>query len=145
MRQVTREDFEILTKYHTGEIRYYVDVDNALPSKRKATRVTVKRKYKARKKPVKRIVTVGVNPKSGRTTNSPVQLGLTSPTFREGTKSQNWWRLVQLKFEKDPTKVIGRTELVNGIVDSSVYTKQQIGPFVSECLKAGILRYREAS
>ena len=34
MRQVTKEEFEILTRFHPGEVRYYVDVGSATSRKR---------------------------------------------------------------------------------------------------------------
>lgn len=149
MRQVTREDFEVLTKYHPGEIRYYVDVDKALASKRKPTRVTIKRPTKkvakktAKKKPVQRNTGTAINAMSGRRNNAPLQLGLASPSFKANSKSESQWRLVKLQLHNDPTRVIGRTDLVSTIVSGSVYNATQIGPFVSDCLKKGYLRYKQ--
>jgi len=145
MRQVSKEEFEILTRFHPGEIRYYVDVGKAI-NRTKGAKVAVTRKPKATKKKSakkakKKIVTVGVNAKSGRVNNAPLQLGLHSPSFKANTKSESQWRLVKLQLHNDPTQVMGRTDLVNTIVTGSIYSNTQIGPFVSDCLKNGYLRY----
>jgi hypothetical protein len=162
LKQVTQEEFEILTRFHPGEVRFYVDTNTDItrrvgtkvritnepvkPRKRKsAKRAAAKPKAKPTWWDGVKPAASGLNPKSGRPTNSPVQLGLSSPSFKEGSKAQNFWRLILLQFKKDPTVVVGRTVLVDSVVKTSVYTKNQIGPFVSDCLKAGYLRYREDS
>jgi hypothetical protein len=142
MRQVSKEEFEILTRFHPGEVRYYVDISNAT-KRTKGAKISVKRKPKASKKAKKRVSPkAGINAKSGRVNNAPLQLGLRSPSFKANTKSESQWRLVKLQLHNDPTMVVGRTDLVNTIVAGSVYTNTQIGPFVSDCLKQGYLRYK---
>jgi len=137
LRQVSKEEFEILTRFHPGEIRYYVDVGKALNTRHKGASVSVKRKP-VKKKTAKKVISGRV----GKSLNAPMLLGTHSPSFRENTKSESWWRLVRLQFHNDPTFVLGRTDLVKTIVDGSTYTTNQIGPFVSDCLKQGYLRYK---
>jgi len=134
LRQVTKEEYDILTRFHPGEIRYYVDVGVSKYRKRPAVKKATTRGP--------RVVGASSNG-DGRTLpkNSPMQLVTTAHQYKEGTLSLNLYRLVKLKFENDPTKVIGRTDLVNSIVHSSIYAANQVGPFVSDCLKKGVLRY----
>ena len=148
MKQVTKEEFEVLTRFHPGEIRYMVDTNKVI-YRRKGAAVTVSRKATAPKKKRKsgRSV-VAIKPGVGRGGNStqrpknaPMQLVTSSHEFKEGSLSVALYRLVKLKFERDPTKVIGRTDLVAEIVDTSIYAPNQVGPFVSDCVKRGILRY----
>ena len=145
MRQVCKEEFEILTRFHPGEIRYYVDVGKALNTRHKGAKVSVTRKpvkKKVAKKGAKRASPQGINGRSGKVNNAAMLLGTHAPSFRENSKSESWWRLVKLQFHNDPTFLIGRTDLVNTIVSGSPYTTQQIGPFVSDCIRRGFLRYK---
>lgn len=143
LRQVSKEEFEILTRFHPGEIRFYVDVGKALNTRHKGAQVSVKRKPVKKKASAKKVASKKViSGRAGKTLNAPMILGTNSPSFRENTKSESWWRLVKLQFHNDPTHVLGRTDLVNTIVNGSTYTNNQIGPFVSDCLKNGYLRYK---
>lgn len=128
MRQVSKEEFEVLTRFHPGEVRYYVNMDQVVARKRGGEQIVKlnsgKRRFTSR---------IG--------TNNPVQLGLASSTFRDGTKAAKMWVVVRTAFEDDPTKVIGRTELVKRVAKDTAFIPANVGPFVSDCLKAGYLRY----
>ena len=67
MRQVSKEQFEMLTIFHPGEVRYYVDIGTVV-NKTRGARIDVRRKPS----------------KTDRTTTSP-QKGITKNKFVQVT------------------------------------------------------------
>lgn len=128
MRQVSKEEYEVLTRFHPGEVRYYVNMDQVSTRKRgniKAAKLNGPTRIYTRR--------------AG--TNLPVQLGLASSSFRDGTKAEKMWGVIRTAFEDDPTMVLGRTDLVKQVAKVTIFDPVNVGPFVSDCLKAGYLRY----
>jgi hypothetical protein len=145
MRQVDKEEFEILTRFHPGEIRYYVDISKSVTRNRGA-KINVKRQpagtngAAAPKKTSKQ--TKPRVPGGGRGTNMPIRLTTTDHEFRDGTKYRVMHNCLKRTLENDPTKVMGRTEVVKSIMsDLPNYRPNQVNPFVTDCLKLGIIRY----
>lgn len=144
MRQVDKEEFEILTRFHPGEIRYYVDISKSV-SRNRGAKINIKRNAvgtngtaapKAAKQSKPRV------PGGGRGTNMPIQLTTSDHQFRDGTKYRVMHNCLKRHMENDPTKVLGRTEVVKSILhDLPNYRPNQVNPFVTDCLKLGIIRY----
>jgi hypothetical protein len=131
MRQVSRQDYEILTKYHPGEIRYYVDLQLAT-RKTTGTKVTVKPKRKKTNGDARR-----------RPKNSPVRLIKSNHEFTHGTLQHTLYFELNRVFKRDPTMCMGRTDLVKLLMKRSGKAENQVGPFVSDCMfKHGILKYQ---
>lgn len=135
MKQVPREDFECLTKYHPGEIRYYVDTNIAI-AKNRGAKVSVKRKPKPTS-----------NPQTGVTKNKFIQVtvkgagNMHADSIQYGVYCQATRILAN-----DPTKVMKRRELVTELVKAlPQYNKiSQITPSVTALIRLGHLRYTGA-
>ena len=141
MRQVSREDYEVLTKYHTGEIRYYIELNSAT-RKRVGTKVKVTPRQMKPKVGLKSLV---INKRMGkrRPKNSPVRLIRTDFTFTNGTLQHTLYYDLKVIFRRDPTMIMGRTDLVNLLMNRSHKEANQVGPFISDCIfKHGILKYQ---
>jgi len=134
MKQVPREDFEILTKYHPGEIRYYVDTSNTV-KKNKGARVKVKRN------PKKKIVRKTSHSNRGRFVQLAVPNG--QGNMMQGTKQYLVYSTVTRILENDPTKVLSRKELTDKTCAAlPAHSKQSvIVPSISALLKLNRLRY----
>lgn len=140
MKQVTKEEYEVLTRFHPGEIRYLVDTNKSI-SRRKGAKVTVKRKAAAPK--VKATKKIG-----GRgSPNKHVQLTTNRYEYKPGSLGEKVQRIVRIELENDPTNVVGRSDLVNRATSSCQgrFTKSQINPIVSDMIKHGDLRYTGAN
>jgi len=135
MKQVTREDFEVLSKYHPTEIRYFADTGVEI-NKRKPVRVIVRRPPAS---------TNGAkSPQAGIPKNRHVQLttkgaGNMSPSTLKYKVFTATCRIMQ----KDPTKVMTRPELTDALVKAlpNLDKKSNIVPSVSSLIKSGNLRY----
>jgi len=144
LRQVDKEEFEILTRFHPGEVRYYVDISKSVHRNKGAS-------VKIKAKPIR--VTNGAGKKTGGTTglkvigggrgiNMPIQLTTIERDFRAGTKYSVMHQSLKRVMENDPTKVAGRTNVVKSMLaDLPNYRPNQVNPFVTDCLKYGIIRY----
>lgn len=136
MRQVTKEDFEVLSKYHPAEIRYFADTSVEI-KRRKPSRVTVKR-------PPKSPVAARPNVVRGQFIQLTTKdIGATAPS----TVKYNVYTEVKRALENDPTKVMRRTELTQA-VDKAMpnYSKKsQIVPTITTLLRNGQLRYTGAA
>jgi len=141
MKQVTKEEFEILTRFHPGEIRYMVDTNKSI-YRRKGAAVTVSRKATAPK--AKRKSTAGVP--RGKP-NRHVQLTTSRHEYKPGSLGEKVQRVVRIEMESDPTLVVGRSDLVNRVTVTCKgrFTKAQINPIVSDLIKHGDLRYTGAA
>jgi len=131
MRQVTKDEFEVLTRFHPGEVRYYIDVAKAL-NRNKGAKISVKRK------PV-------VAKQYGR--NAPkqhVQL-TTKDTSDMRPESLRYivYRASMRAFGSDPTKVMTRGELTTKLCRTlpNRNKKSHIVPTISGLIKSGYLRY----
>jgi hypothetical protein len=144
LRQVSKEEFEILTRFHPGEVRYYVDIGRSVYRNKGAS-------VKIKAKPIR--VTNGTGSKAGgsaglkvvgggRGTNMPIQLTSIDKNFRPGTKYSVMHASLKRIMNNDPTKVEGRTNVVKRMLaDLPNYRPNQVNPFVTDCLKYGIIRY----
>lgn len=132
MKQVPREDFEVLTKYHPGEVRYYVDTAIAI-AKNKGARVSVRRAP----------VSVISHPKRTRTHGKHVQLGTQGIEPKVGTKSYVVYAAVRKTLEQDPTKVMTRIELTQAVTKAlPMHSKKSvITPAITTMIRQGVLRY----
>jgi hypothetical protein len=140
MKQVSKEDFEVLSKYHPAEIRYYADTGTEI-NRRKPVRVTVKR-------PPKAVTKKKVSPQEGAAKESArgkfVQLttkpiGSTPPN----SVKYNVYCGIKRVFGNDPTKVMKRTDLTKKL-DTALpgFDKvSQITPTITALIKDGYMRY----
>ncbi len=141
MRQVSREDYEVLTKYHTGEIRYYVELNSAT---RKKVGIKVKVTPRQVKAVVPKLNVLGLkNQRGGRPRNSPIRMIRTSFVFTKGTLQDHLYYYLIGIYKRDPTMTMGRSDLVELLMKRSNRAANQAGPFISDCIfKHGILKYQ---
>lgn len=131
MRQVSKKEFEILKKFHPAEIRYYVDIRKAKYEKETYRGKAVK-KSKARK---------SLNG-TGKGHNRPVMMIRPSHKWSEFSRASKMQVLLNHQYEGRPLAPIGRTDLLNAMTEGGEFGKNQAGPFISDCLKHGILQYK---
>lgn len=148
MRQVSKEEFEVLTRFHPGEVRYYVDVDKALSTRNKGARINVKREpvqKKAKRKPVKSGLKPGAGARAingtGRTYNLPIlYTGKDAGYVKEGSISKRIETEVKRLYEDDPLRVIGRADLAKMLMRNLGLSRGNVHPQVSDLLKRGTIR-----
>ena len=107
-----------------------------------ATRKKVGTKVKVTPRPVK---AGAVNKRMGkrRPKNSPVRLIHTDFRFTAGTLQGYLYAGLIGIFRRDPTMIMGRTDLVNLLMKRCQRRANQVGPFISDCIfKHGILKYQ---
>lgn len=144
--QVPKEDFEVLSKYFPGEIRYYIDKSEPLSHRRKATRVTVKRKYKSKKKdkaaaPMERAING-----TGVGHNKPIRYTGSDAGYQViGSISKKVEATVGKLYSGDPTRVFGQSDLINLVVREANLTKANVAPVISDLLKRDVLRVKTVS
>lgn len=130
--KVTKEEFEMLTIFHPGEIRYYVDLGTVL-NRTKGARVNVRREPKAASK-------TKVAPGTFLTKTSTVELTNRLIPYIPGSISGRVQLLVKTELD-DATTAITRQELVKRVVIAGIFTKTQVSPVVSDLLVRGGLKY----
>jgi len=138
MRQVSKEEFEVLTRFHPGEVRYYVDVNRALSTRSKGAKVNVKRK------PIKRVGKQAA--KGGNRANASKFVQLTTKNagaMRPNTLQYAIYCDATRVLKEDPTKVLKRNELTAKLVARNPNNDKdtQIVPTISALIKNGYLRY----
>lgn len=141
MRQVTKEQFEMLTIFHPGEVRYYVDI-NTVVNKNRGARVNVKRKPRKSGKSKSK-----GSAQSGVTKNQFVQVTTKGASnMRADSIQYNVYCAATRILANDPTKVMKRRELVKQLVKAlPQYNKvSQITPSVTALIRLGNLRYTGA-
>lgn len=150
MTKVSKEEFEQLTKFFPGEIRYYVDMPSHI-RRRKGARVTVKRKpaspddVKATAGKRRRQSTSAING-TGRGTNLPIIFkGGESAYGDKSIKGRKVEVAVHSIFNGDPTKVLGKVELINKVVAMTTLHRSSVAPAVSFLIKKGVLAHKEAA
>jgi len=142
MKQVPREDFECLTKYHPGEIRYYVDTGIAIAKNRGA-------KVNVRRKPRSQAGANGTtrNPQSGVAKNQFVQVTVKGAgNMHTDSIQYNVYATATRILANDPTKVMKRRLLVKELVKAlpQYHKVSQITPSVTALIRLGHLRYTGA-
>lgn len=143
MTQVTQAEFEVLTGFHPGEIRYYVDI-NSTVRRNKGARVAVRRHpSKVTAKP-----THTGKPLSLLNQGKHVQLALNGAgrDIKSGTKQYQVYMSITRILENDPTKVMLRTDLTAAVQKSlpNISKNSCIVPAITVLLKIGKLRYTGA-
>lgn len=148
MKQVTQQDFEVLTKYHPGEVRYYVDTSVELRYKHKGARVNVRREpvaKKASKKAIKKVTKKRAINGTGKGTNKPVLLTGVKSKFGATAKIGNAVETaVRSIYERDPTQVVGRHDLTDMVVRKTGLKIMQVSPVISDLISNHVLRYKPA-
>lgn len=148
MRQVTKEEFEILTRFHPGEIRYYVDIGRAT-NRTKGAKVNVKRKPQTRKKKASKKKSAkksGVVNGTGHGLNQPVRYtGKEAGYMTSSTISIEVEKQVKEVFAGDPTRIIGRSDLTKIIDKRSDLSMEQINPVISDLLSRGVIAYKKSA
>lgn len=141
LRQVSKEEFEVLTRFHPGEVRYYVDVNKALNTRNKGAKVNVRRK------PIKRVpqaqAPVG---HGGNRANASRHVQLTTKgagSMNAGTIQYKVYCTASRALNEDPTKVLTRSELTAALAKRlpELNRKSQIVPSISALIRIGNLRY----
>lgn len=153
MRQVSKEEFEVLTRFHPGEVRYYVDVGKALNTRHKGAKVNVKRKPIA-KKIGKKAKRAGPKPgKEGRAINGTGR-GMNKPIIYTGkdagyiligSVSKKVEAEVKRVYEGDATRVVGRSDLAKIVMRNTGLARGSVHPCISDLIKRGTLRIKEAT
>ena len=115
LKQVTKEEFDVLSKYFNAEVRYFVDFP-------------VKSNGSTHKTPAK-----GVNRRVRLTTRAPI--------LADGTIVKRVYDGVVEVLDKDPTRLIGRHDLVVQVRRTTNMKKTQIDPAISSLLERGLLAY----
>lgn len=143
MTQVTQAEFEILTGFHPGEIRYYVDI-NSTVRRNKGARIAVRRPpSKGTVKP-----TAPGKPLSFLNQGKHVQLALNGAgrEIKSGTKQYQVYSSIKRILENDPTNVMLRTDLTAAVDKALPNTSKNscIVPAITVLLKIGKLRYTGA-
>ena len=125
MRQVTKEEYDVLKKFHPHETRYYVDLNG----------VKVKRKKCTRSSPA-RIVT-------GDKLLEPYTINETQNPFRAGTKSYKVLRCVMNEFRKVKCKPMTRDSLVAKVAMCAGFKTDTVQPIMSKLLRDGWVVVRD--
>ena len=139
LRQVSKEEFEVLTRFHPGEVRYYVDVNKALNTRNKGAKVSVKRK------PIKRVPQAPVG-RGGNRANASRHVQLTTKgagEMRADTMQYVIYCDATRILNEDPTKVLKRNELTAALAkrQQNLNKASQLVPAISALIKTGYLRY----
>lgn len=141
MTQVTQAEFEVLTGFHPGEIRYYVDI-NSTVRRNKGARVAVRRQ------PSKATAKADGKPLSLLNQGKHIQLALNGAgrDIKHGTKQYQVYSSITRILESDPTKVMLRTDLTAAVQKSlpNISKNSCIVPAITVLLKIGKLRYTGA-
>lgn len=145
MRQVSKEQYEMLTIFHPGEVRYYVDIGIVTHRKRGASA----RNGKPTTKHVSghagtSVVKHGGSHKRGQY----VQLGVAGAgNMRPETVQYKVYCAATRILAEDPTKVMLRPNLTSALVmDLPDMDKvQQIVPAITTLIQTNRLRYKAAS
>ena len=143
MTQVTQAEFEVLTGFHPGEIRYYVDI-NSTVRRNKGARVAVRRHpSKGATKPK-----APGRPLSSINQGKHIQLALNGVgrEIATGTKQYQVYASIKRILENDPTNVMLRTDLTAAVKKAlpNVSKNSCIVPAITVLLKIGKLRYTGA-
>lgn len=147
MRQVGKDEYEILTRFHPGEVRYYVDIAKATSRRKGEKVVKVTRKAKAS-------VTVKSAPESmpanfsRRGYSQHVQLTTQDAgSMRPDSIMCKVYTSCVSIFNADPTVVLTRSALTAKLVAAYPdWSKlSQIVPAISGLIKKGNLRYTGTS
>lgn len=132
MRQVTAEEFEVLTRFHPGEVRYYVDTSKPL-NRKQGAKVTVKKASR-----------VSTNTLTGQAAaGQHVQLTTKEMKSSPGTLKYKVYRTAVNILQSDPTQVLLRSELTDKLAAALPHCdkKSQVVPTISGMIKTGELRY----
>ena len=131
MTQVTKEDFEVLTKFHSGEIRYFIDFSSKVHA-RKPTRVTVKRNpgVKRRNRPS--------HFNARERARIPLRLGKLPNGITGARLKQVAEETVKI-FRAHSSMTMRRDDLTKALMDSLDLGQPQISPRISDLIKGGYL------
>ena len=122
MQQVSKEDFDILKKYHPGEVRYYIDLNGPICRRQKAVVQRSQRK--------------------GNKVNRRVQLTTKSHIWmHKNCLEQRSYDAIRQILDNDPTLIIGRNDLANQVKRKATMGKLQATQTIGELLEKGLLRY----
>jgi hypothetical protein len=122
MKQVTREEFEVLKNYVPCEVRYYVTA-NQIPTKTNGSGIKLGKYHPA------------------GTQNARVQMTNSQYSYKAGSISEKVQFAIWDILGKDPTRIIGRKDLVTQIVRKTGMKKVRVSPPVTDMLANGSLRY----
>lgn len=120
LKQVTKEEFDVLKKYFNAEVRYFVDF------------------------PVKSNGSTHKTPATGKGVNRRVRLTTRAPILADGTIVKRVYDGVVKVLDKDPTRLIGRHDLVVQVRRTTNMKQTQIDPAISSLLEKGLLDYVSA-
>ena len=118
MKQVSKEDFDILKKYHPGEVRYYIDLNGAAQRRKRPART------------------------SHGKLNRRIQLTTKSYTWmKPDCLEARAYDAICKILDKDPTRIIGRVDLSHQVTRKTKMTKLQAGQTIGELLDKGLMRH----
>jgi hypothetical protein len=140
MRQVSKDEYEVLTRFHPGEIRYYVDIDRATKRKQ-GNPVKIGRSRSLTKPAPKRVV-------HQRGRSKFVQLTAKgSNGMRPDSLMQKTYNSIRDILQSDPTQVVTRRSLTDSLAaaNPSMSRISQIVPTVSGLISRDYLRYSGGS
>ncbi len=132
-KQVTSQEYDVLTRFHDGEVRYYVNFESNRHRRKSQTRRH--------------------NGMTDSTRTQPGALLMLSVhgklSYSKGTYAQRITDEVYDMLGNDPTKRISRMKLKDILVNRFAekgeedITEIQVGPHISAMTKAGMLRIVE--
>ena len=114
MKQVPKEDYEVLKKYHRSEVRYFVEFGHETKTRKGGRKVENRR------------------------------LQMTTKKYRwsySGTLEEKSYNAIRVILNNDPTQIIGRNDLAAQITRKTNLSKIQATQTIGELLKKGLLRF----
>lgn len=138
-RKVTKEEFEVLSKYHASEVRYYIDP--AQPAPKKLTRnKTVTNGLTASGKPSKSRKWNGRGVPDALIALGTTSIGNVKKSEPAGTIKEAVRRAVIEHYHGNAFTQFRRSTLVAKIVESTKLTDAQVSPVISLLLNQRKLR-----
>ena len=142
MRQVTREEYEVLTRFHPGEIRYYVDFDRVTSRRTVGTKVKVRRGGARNTRKSLKTLSTGKKRKVVPQ-NSPVRLTTQRLDIEPNTTLDDVYEGVKTALNNDPTAVMGRSDLCARVTNIVPHDRQRVNWAVKAIMERGGIEYQD--
>ena len=131
-KQVAESDFQTLSKYHNGEVRYYIDFN----STHRKTAGTPSKKTRGSRHP---------KVKGSGGINKMMALDTSGKEFTAGTKLEKMAAAVVKIFGGNPAFSYPRSTVVRCLMRDTGFGANQVQPGVTDLLKYGHLKYVDDS
>jgi len=133
-KAVSKEEFDVLSKYHPSEIRYFINLKEVGASRRAAEEIEdANRKYKRR-------VDFGIQRGAGLQ-NRKLALGVGTGQEIQSMYQAKVFSSIR-KFMKDDLKAgLERGKIVASVVNDTGMGKNQVQPIITRLIEGKFLRY----